>query len=98
MTGVIIQYLKHDSWYNIHINLEYILKLAWEPSAAKVTKRYSNRAVYPHLNDFTSIQNISYLSRLTQLRILKPSREHSRGSPGSSNQNLRQIGSGVPEL
>ena len=30
----------------------FIYVLAWEPSAAKVTKSYYRRAVYPHLIDF----------------------------------------------
>ena len=34
----------------------------------------------------------------TQLRILKPSYEHSRGSPELPNQSLRQIGPGVSNL
>ena len=37
-------------------------------------------------------------SRPTQFRILKPSKENSRESPEFPNQNLRQIGEGVPEL
>ena len=42
--------------------------------------------------------NFRYLSQPTQLRISKPCSEHSHGSPEFSNQNLRQIGPGVPEL
>ena len=41
------------------LNYHYIYHiLAWEPSAAKVTKSYS--AVYPHLNDFTGKLNFRF--------------------------------------
>ena len=33
-----------------------------------------------------------------QFRISKPGKEHPLGSPEFPNQNLRQIGPGVPEL
>ena len=36
--------------------------------------------------------------RSTQLRILKPDKENSRGSPELSNQNMRRIVQGVPEF
>ena len=55
-------------------------------------------AVYPHLDDFTGKLNFRYQSRSTQLRILKPSLEHSRGSSEFPNKNLRQIRQGVSEL
>ena len=45
--------------------------------------------VYPHLNDFY---------RESKFSLLKPSYKHSRGSSEFLNQNLKQIGLGVPEL
>ena len=67
-----------------------------ETSAAKVNKSYSRRL--PALNDFTGKLNFRYKSQPTQLKISKPSLEHSRKSPEFPNQNLMQIGPGVPEL
>ena len=45
-----------------------------------------NPAVYPRL----ILAIFSYKSRPTQLRILKPRYDHSRGSPEFPNQNLSQ--------
>ena len=44
---------------NRHYNFIYRI-LAWEPSAAEVTK--VTPAVYPHLNDFTGKLNFRYKS------------------------------------
>ena len=72
------------SWFSTKWQT-YLLyfKLAWEPSAAQVTKSYSR--FYPHLND---------CSRPTQLRIWN----QTFLSPEFPNQNLRQFGPGVPGL
>ena len=48
-------------------------------------------AVYPCLV-------VNYNFRPTQLRISKPRKEHSRGSPEFPNQNVNQIGEDVPDL
>ena len=72
-----------------------MFKLAWDPSAAYLNQIYS--AVYPHLSDLT-VKLFSFLIRHTQIRIPKPSQEHSRGSPEFPNKKFRQIGPGVPEL
>ena len=59
----------HKEWDLRDDCTEFILsvssysQLAWEPSAAQVTKSYS--AVYPHLNDFTGKLNYCYLSQST---------------------------------
>ena len=55
-------------------------------------------ARYPQFVDFTGKLNFWNKSRSTQLRISKPSKEHSCGSPKFPNQNFRQIGEGVSEL
>ena len=47
---------------------------------------------------FTGKLTFRCKSQPTQLGISKPSKEHSSGSPEVLNQNLRQIGPGVPEL
>ena len=72
---------------NRQIEFTTIYILAWEPSAAQVTNRFSR--CLPALN-------FRYLSRTTQLRILRPSKEHSSGPPQFPNQNLGPIGAGVP--
>ena len=36
--------------------------------------------------------------KVIRLRTFEPKQEHSRGSVEFPNQNLRQIGQGVPEL
>ena len=51
------------------------------PRLLKVTS-----AVYPHLSDFTGKRNFRNKIRPTQLRILKPSYEHSLGLPSSPIQ------------
>ena len=47
------------------------MKLAWEPSAAQVTKIFSRRL--PALERFHRETKLLLLSRPTQLRISKPS-------------------------
>ena len=81
------------SWFSTKWQT-YLLyfKLAWEPSAARVTKSYSR--FYPHLNDFTGKLNFRNWSRPTQLRIWN----QTFLSPEFPNQNLRQFGPEVPEL
>ena len=49
----------------------YLYILAWEPSAAQVTKCYSHSL--PAIERFTGKLNFRYLSRPTQLRISHPS-------------------------
>ena len=77
-------------WLYLYWN-QFIVKLAWEPSAAQVTKSVSSH--YPHLNEFTG-----KLKRTTKLKILKPSIEHYRRSPEFPKQNWRQISPVVSEL
>ena len=82
---------------SVEIRNIYIYSIAWGypalPGLLKVTP-----AVYPHSNDFTGKLNLRYLSPPIQLRILKLIYEHSCRSLEFSNQNLGQIGPGVPEL
>ena len=63
----------------------------------QVTHRYSRRL--PRTSSLIPILVIIPVeSGPNQVRISKPSSEHSRGSPKFPNQNLRQIGQGVPQL
>ena len=65
--------------------------LTWEPSAAKVIKSYSDRLLA--LERFYRKLNSRYFS----LEFLNQA-NNIIGSPELSNQNLRQMGSRVPEL
>ena len=71
----------------------YIYLLAWEPSAAHITKRFSH--CLPALEPFY---------RETKFSLLKSTHstqnhtEHFPRSPEFPNQNLRQTGLGVTEL
>ena len=55
-------------------------------------------AIFQNWVVFTEKLNFRYKSGPTQLRISKPSVEHSHGSPEFPDQNLRQISPGVPEF
>ena len=59
----------------------FIYTLAWEPSAAKITKSYSRRL--PALERFYLYTKCSLLN---QLSILKPSLEHFHGSSEFPNK------------
>ena len=76
----------------------YNLLAAWEPSVAPGIYSYSRRL--PALSRFCrDTINVRFkVEPLTQLRMSKPSQEHSRGSSELPSQNLRQIGQGVSEL
>jgi len=50
-------------------------------------------AVYPRYVVIMILAIFTNTSRSTQLRISKPSEEHSRDFPEFPNQNLRKIGS-----
>ena len=69
--------------------------LAWEPSVAQVTHSYSHRLPAVGLE----LRNLNiYFFQPSQLRISKPSFEHSRGSSEFPFTNVWQIGPGIYEL
>ena len=76
----------------------FILKLAREPSTAQVTEGYYSRRLPAHKRFYRETKFSLLKSIPTQLRISKPSKEHSRGSTKIPNLNLRRIGPGVSEL
>ena len=60
----------------------YIKILAWEPSSAKVTKRYSRR-LPEQLNDFTGKLNFPYKSRPLNLESQNQAKKIPLGLPSS---------------
>ena len=73
-----------------------ICNLALEPSVTQVAQRYSRRL--PALERFHQETKLSLLKSTYLTWNLKTNKVHSFGSPEFTNQNLRQISPGVPEL
>ena len=78
----LLQSLFFNSSFSVAVNFPLVLHPAL-PRLLKVTP-----AVYPHLNVFIGKLNSRNQSRPTQLKISKPRKEHSCGSPEFPNSKF----------